>query len=674
MSVIHNLSMRIKLALLLLCPVLGLAYFSWTGVVEKRSVADELAQVSDLSGLAVELSALLHETQKERGMTAGFLGSRGVKFKSELPEQRRQTEQRVAALEQFLTSFDAASYSEELKAVLDEGLASLARRDEIRQSVTALQISTPQAIGYYTTMNAKFLGVVGFMPKLTRNAQVTRETMAYQNFLQGKERAGIERAALANTFGAGAFALGMFRRFSALVAEQQAYMGSFRSLATAEQVEFFEATMSGNAVNETERLRKLAFDNDPIAIADVDPTTWFGVQTKKTNLLKKVEDNLSESIGGLAGRLQRDTSAFIWVVVSAFGSSLLFALVILQSITRPLGRAVEAATTIAEGDLSKSLETDRKDEIGTLLGSMEKMRQQLTSTIGEIRSSVTRVRTASQEIAAGNSDLSDRISSQAASVEETSSTMEQMTASVQSNSASAEKAAQLAVESGRAAEEGGHVVAEAVAAMNEIMTTSKQIGEIIGVIDEITFQTNLLALNASIEAERAGEHGRGFAVVATEVRTLAERSATAAKDINRLIATSVEQAEKGSGLVNDSGAALDRIVESVKSVNHAIAEISSASGEQATGISEINSAIGILDNGTQHNAALVEQMSAASESLKALGESLHQSTEVFVLADGGKAAPASPGNPPPPADGPASPAAIVSPGPDLEVSEEWGKF
>lgn len=288
---------------------------------------------------------------------------------------------------------------------------------------------------------------------------------------------------------------------------------------------------------------------------------------------------------------------------------------LLDAVVPPLREGSRVMQAMAEGDLTARLEGDFKGEFGDFRDAIHATMENLDNLVGQILEGAGNVRSASAEIAQGNTDLSQRTEEQASSLEETASSMEEMTSTVKSNADNARQANQLASAARDKAQEGGEVVDKAVTAMGEINQSSKKIADIIGVIDEIAFQTNLLALNAAVEAARAGEQGRGFAVVATEVRNLAQRSAQAAKEIKTLINDSVERIGEGSKLVDNSGKALEEIVDSVKKVSDIIAEIAAASEEQSTGLDEINKAVTQLDEVTQQNAALVEEAAAASESL-----------------------------------------------------------
>ncbi|PTT21456.1 methyl-accepting chemotaxis protein [Acidovorax sp. HMWF029] len=316
---------------------------------------------------------------------------------------------------------------------------------------------------------------------------------------------------------------------------------------------------------------------------------------------------------------------------AALGLLVVLSWVVVRRIRRSLGEVSAVAQRIGGGDLSQPIHASGRGEVADMMRAMEAMQTSLVRIVGDVRQSSEAIATGSREIAMGNADLSERTETQASNLEQTAASMEELTSTVKNNSDTAQRAALLAGTASTAAVKGGEVVGQVISTMQDISAASRKITDIIGVIDGIAFQTNILALNAAVEAARAGEQGRGFAVVASEVRNLAQRSAEAAKEIKALIGASAEKVDAGTHLVGNAGQSMEDIVAQVQRVSDLIGEISSATGEQTIGISQVGEAVTQLDQVTQQNAALVEQSAAAADSLKHQAAKLAQIVSVFRL-------------------------------------------
>ena len=328
---------------------------------------------------------------------------------------------------------------------------------------------------------------------------------------------------------------------------------------------------------------------------------------------------------------ERAVSMLIIVAAIAVVVAVIAGILLVRSIRAPLLQAVQAADRVANGDLSGTIHVERQDETGQLLNALERMQHSLVQTVRSVRQNAEGVASASAQIASGNADLSSRTEEQASALEETAASMEQLGSTVRQNADNARAANQMAVNASQVAAQGGAVVAEVVETMKGINNSSHQIADIISVIDSIAFQTNILALNAAVEAARAGEQGRGFAVVAGEVRTLAQRSAEAAKEIKGLITTSVQRVEQGTQLVDKAGTTMADIVSAIRRVTDLMAEISAASQEQSQGVAQVGEAVTQMDQTTQQNAALVEESAAAAGALRKQAQDLVQAVAVFQL-------------------------------------------
>ncbi|PQA76961.1 methyl-accepting chemotaxis protein [Rhodoferax sp. TS-BS-61-7] len=357
-----------------------------------------------------------------------------------------------------------------------------------------------------------------------------------------------------------------------------------------------------------------------------------GYMAKMEALQKQQRDEVDSVAQNIQS--QRNTSRQLLIALGVLGVGLgiLFSWILSGSITRPLAQASDVARRVSSGDLSAPIPAHGTDEVGQLLVSLKAMQDSLVQVVSNVRSGSESVATASAEIAQGNNDLSARTEQQASALEETAASMEELGSTVRQNADNARQANQLAMTASTVAVQGGEVVGQVVETMKGINDASRKISDIISVIDGIAFQTNILALNAAVEAARAGEQGRGFAVVASEVRSLAGRSAEAAKEIKSLISTSVERVEQGTALVDKAGATMTEVVSSIRRVTDIMGEISAASSEQSAGVAQVGEAVTQMDQATQQNAALVEEMAAAASSLKSQAQDLVGVVATFKLA------------------------------------------
>ena len=383
------------------------------------------------------------------------------------------------------------------------------------------------------------------------------------------------------------------------------------------------------------------------------------------NALTKLQlDVAKQEYDEAAGRYARTRMLAIASIIVGVLAAALFGAALIRGISRSLGRAVDVSNRIAQGDLNQTIESKGRDEVSELLRALSAMQENLAKVVSNVRAGSQGVASASAQIASGNHDLSSRTEQQASALEQTAASMEQLSATVKQNADSATQANQLALSASSTAVQGGEVVNQVVDTMKGINESSKKISDIIGVIDGIAFQTNILALNAAVEAARAGEQGRGFAVVATEVRSLAGRSAEAAREIKFLISASVERVAQGTVLVDQAGSTMQEVVQSIRRVTDIVGAISAASNEQSLGVSQVGEAITQMDQVTQQNAALVEEMAAAASSLKSQAQDLVGTVAVFQLSQGHHPLPDAPATPSLPAanggDRPALSSSVVA--------------
>ena len=614
---LHRIPMGRKFLLTLLLPLLALAWFAGSGIVERQRLATNMAQLEELTVLARHAGNLVHEMQRERGMTSGYLGSQGSEFGSRLVAQRALSDQQISDLRHYLSN-TTVQLDERLQSRLDRVQEILTSHRRIRQRVDSLEIDTQEAIGHYTGLNSELITLVGRMTQHSDAASITRALSSYYTLLEAKDLAGIERALLANAFGANMMRTPTHHRLLSLIGEEAAFLEAFDGLAHPALRERLAEALSGPEIERLAPLRQIAVEQGVMGVFNVDPLQWFDWQTVKIERLREVENFAADEVATTAAALRREARqelvAYIVVAALAAGLAILFAFLVVRSLVRSLRDAL-ADIESRGGDLTRRLPVLGTDEINRLYRAFNDSTEASEQLLANIRRGALSVEVASGEIAQGNQDLAQRTEEQSASLVETASSMEQITATVRQTADNAHEARAMTGETAEHAQAANDVATQASAAMQQIHTANQEVTSIVTAIDNIAFQTNLLALNASVEAARAGEHGRGFAVVAQEVRKLASRSAEEAQQIRRLIDTNVTRIAEGERLVLSTGESLADITGQVEKVAELVAEMAAATGEQSAGIEQINQAVSQLEEVTQQNAALVEQVAAASRSL-----------------------------------------------------------
>lgn len=590
---ISNLSFRKKIYTLLTLPTLGFLWLSISAIFDNVTIKNEMSAIAPLTELSVVYSELVHELQKERGMTAGFLGSNGTKFGGKLKSQRQNTNQKRTKKDSFW-SITAFSDNRVLKlnTVIETSLQKL---PSIRQQVDAQSISIGAALSYYTQLNKDLLSVAILNAETSSDALVTKETIAYFNFLQGKERAGIERAVLSNTFAEGKFGPGMFVKFVTLVSEQKTYFDNFVSFSNAKSINFYTEQLENNAVKEVDKIRSIAYAKQ--SEFGVDAEYWFTKSTERIGQLKKIESQLSNEILALVKVKQND--AFNTMVFNIIASTLLIALALIISfyIINELTNRVKNLTEVLyqvrnDNDLSVRSSHEGESELGQISLSLNKTLHGFSSVIKDLLSSSMLLASTSEETAQtceyNSQSLFDQqsgIALIATAIEQLSATVKEVANNTQNTVASA-KIADEKAKSGLSTTQKSYHSIEALAQeidglaiqINSLHESSSNITSVVDVIKSVAEQTNLLALNAAIEAARAGEQGRGFAVVADEVRTLAQRTQESTSEIENFILSLQSDANSAYNVIETSQKKAAEAVENSKEVEHILEEITHSVG------------------------------------------------------------------------------------------------
>ncbi len=649
---LDNVRIRSRIILALVLPVIGLLFFAGGNIVEKRQIVGDMEKLTTLAELAPTISALVHELQKERGTSAGFIGGKGQKFQTKLTDQRKESDIRFGQLQQALKKFPVEDYSEVLKTKIDVAQKALDQLGASRDKVTKLEFSVPQMAGYYTPTIGKLLSIVEEMAVLSSDSVVTGAIAAYTAFLQAKERAGIERAMGSGGFSAGEFKPAIYRKFLQLIAMQETFLSRFKIFASHEQIQFMTDTVKGKDVDEVERMRKIAIENPVTGTTEgVEGPYWFDTITKKINLLKTVENKVAEDLVGLVDRVRSDAQTAFYMT-SAFTVLLLlitFVIVlrIVAGITKPILSLSAVMTNLSQGNLTIAVEGgDRGDEIGEMAHSVEvfkngmieaerlnqekqteqeeKQRRQklleeyihdfeltMITVLDGLSSADTTMRETSNEMNEISVNTKGQSATVAASAEEASTNVETVASAAEELSASI---GEISTQVSSASDTALTAVQEATDTSHKISVLEDnvaKIGEFVGLINDIADQTNMLALNATIEAARAGDAGKGFAVVAQEVKTLANQTSKATEEIAKQIA----EVQASTSL---SVAAIASVSRSISQVSEISASISAAVEEQSAATSEIARNVEQAATGTQNvSSEIVHVVESAERAEKA---------------------------------------------------------
>ncbi|ACO04703.1 MULTISPECIES: methyl-accepting chemotaxis protein [Persephonella] len=657
-----NLSIKTKLLILSLVPVLVILFYSgliFNGNYNKYRETQSLEHAVNLS---VKLSAVVHEVQKERGRTAGFLGSEGKEFRSELSAQRKLTDKKVDELKSYIRKIDLSHLPEGLKMEINVILEKVDTIPQIRREVDDFSITLREAIKLYTDINTKLLHAIGSIAKYSSDAKITRELAAYVNFLLAKERMGIERAVLSAVFARDSFNEHLYQRFLSLLSEQRAFLTGFKMLATDKFLNFYKKTMVGKAIKEVERMENIALEKASVGAFGIDPSYWFDTITEKINLMKKVEDYMSDSLINDISAAKESVfrslileTAFSAVIISAI---LLLGFVIQRSINRSIQVIKESVDYIAQTkDFTKKIYLDSKDEMHDIADAVNNFLEASKKAIEQAKISAEENASIASELSATAVEIGKRAEEESKIVMETTekalgtqeplrnlvSKLDETKEEIKKANGILNRASnqinELIVTVKRSAEEEMDIVRE----LETLKRSTDKTQEVLKLIEDIADQTNLLALNAAIEAARAGEVGRGFAVVADEVRSLAEKSREYVDSITETISELINEINLITEKISFNAENITRLTESSSHVERDVDEVTSvmdqtvrmaedASVSVRSIVSEIEEIIKDIERINEisgANARSVEEIATATEHLYKLIENLNKILEEF---------------------------------------------
>lgn len=630
---IYRISMKMKLFIALLPLLLALLWLGGSGIAERIAVEKQMENMATLTALAIKSGEVVHELQKERGMSAGYLGSKGQVFRDELTTQRQATDQALAQLDNALENTDPRILTGQVGDVLTRFQQDKNQLAGLRQQVSDLTIDINNTLAFYATQVTTLLNIVSDISHLSPSGDIVNQLAGYFSLLNAKEQAGVERALLSNIFSADRFAAGQFQRLSNVVGKQDAWLTAARRFLTPVQAQALDAALAQPKAADALALREVAMAKADVGEFGVNTTAWFAIQTQRLEILKSLEDTSATNLIATANRLADDAHTawvrFLTISLLALAIAIAIAIIVARSIHRQL-RTTLCDIAEMEGDLTRRLAVPGTDELSALNRAYNQAIENIQHIVSEIKSGAVILRHASASIADGNQNLAQRTDEQAASLVETAASMEQISTTINLTADSAREAEKLTVAMLQEVSEANSVAAQASESMEAIRLSSAQISSIIKSIDDISFQTNLLALNAAVEAARAGESGRGFAVVATEVRNLSQRCASQAHQIRELVSENMSKIGEGVERVTASGKALQLAAEQSSRMREYITDIARAAEEQSLGVAQVHLALSQLEQVTQQNAALVSQAASESLSLDRQSEAMTELVDRFV--------------------------------------------
>ena len=633
MSWIYRISMRMKLFIALFPLLLALIWFAGSGMLSRIGTERQMDTIGQLTTLARSTGDVVHQLQRERGMSAGFIGARGQQFRDEILVQRKLTDDALVKLNQALARTDTNLIQGNIAATMKMFKDNIQSLDATRNAINALNIEASKSTQFYTQTISGLLSFVGGIGQLSASGPMVNELAAFYSLLNLKEQAGIERALLTNVFSVDRFSDGQFRMLSDVVGKQEAWLTATRRFSSEAQAAELDKALESAEVTRALELRAIAFNKAQEGGFGVKPTDWFTAQTKRIEILRQVETRAADTLlahsAALAHNARVDWQSFLAISLIALLIAIAFAMIVVRSIQQQLTNTLKTINEM-DGDLTRRLDVPGSDELSALNRAYNQAIENIQHIVQEIKSGALILSNASSDITDGNQDLAQRTDEQAASIVETAASMEQISTAISQTAHNASEAERLTQLMANDVMDATRVSNEASQSMAAIRSSSDNIFQIVASIDEISFQTNLLALNAAVEAARAGELGKGFAVVAAEVRHLSQRCAREASLIRELVNQNMDNIGEGVQRVSASEAALKAAADTTGRMKQYVSDIARAANEQSLGVTQVHQALNQLEQVTQQNAALVSQMATASQMLDAQSKSMSTLVDRFV--------------------------------------------
>ncbi|GAA0820990.1 methyl-accepting chemotaxis protein [Colwellia asteriadis] len=663
-ELLKKLPIRYKIALMIVPVAIVLLVLAVADLSKNKSVMDEADKVGSLTRLSIAGSALVHELQKERGASAGFIASQGKSFADILKQQHAATDSKIAAWQSDFSRFNEQKFDLNISAKLNTAKTKLAQINTIRKQVASQTISLADTVKYYTEINTVFIEAVLSISNSSSDANLTAHLFSFYNFIASKERAGIERAVLSATFSANEFSEGGYKKFVSLVTEQQAFMSTFLNSTSKDHMSFYHNKMNINAVVQVDAYRKIADERFVQGQFNTDATQWFESATVRINALKDVESRLSDDLLQISNTIKQKASSHFYTLLSILSVVgvviLLLVLVLYRQIIGQIKAITSTMKIVSEQkDLTASTAIITKDELGVVAQALNSMLLKFSGALKEIAKASEQLASVSEETNQVLEDNKNMMAEQQNQSEQVATASEEMSVTVQEVARNSTETADIvrlindvavnAVSIVQKNTLGVEALSTEVEGINGVISqlheNSASIGNVVSVIKSIADQTNLLALNAAIEAARAGEQGRGFAVVADEVRTLAMRTQDSTSEIEGIISqfktlteTAFEAIKRGldksievSTGASEVEAVIGNIINEVRNIHSRIDQIATAATEQSATTEEINIAITAINEATLSASEHANQLQVVGHEQAQLAVNLQElSTEFRV--------------------------------------------